>query len=133
MERDYFKIDKDFFKEVGIEDNNSVTFYVDNENGEDILKVLTNNKNKKRLLIIFDTIMNNKYRDDIYGKENISEKAKNITAMKFINENLRIYCKELYKDGKKIIMIITYKKKTQKIDKKLKTIIETIGGYEYGI
>lgn len=47
------------------------------------------------------------------------------------SKNIRIYCKEFFIDNKKVVMIIEYNKKTQKIDKKLKNKLETIGGYNY--
>ena len=63
----------------------------------------------------------------------VSKKAKNVTAMKFKGkkENIRIACKEFFKDGKKIVMIVKIIKKSQKNTTKIKNIYERIGGYEY--
>jgi hypothetical protein len=57
-----------------------------------------------------------------------------VTAMKFKKgNNERIYCKEFRGgNGKRIVMICSVNKKSQKNEKKLKALIETIGGYEYG-
>lgn len=74
---------------------------------------------------------------DLYDKENINEKCKDITAMKFFKgqENDRIYCKELKMKG--VFIIVTAelyeKKKSQKLTKKEISIIEKIAEYEYKI
>ena len=74
----------------------------------------------------------NHYNSDLYGKEEISEKTKNVTAIKFKGkENIRIGCKEFFRRGKKVVMIVKIIKKVQKNDKKLRNIYETIGGYDY--
>lgn len=52
--------------------------------------------------------------------------------MKFSSsENVRIYCKEFFIGGKKIVMIQKKLKKTNKVNKALKIHLETLGGYEY--
>jgi len=72
------------------------------------------------------------YNDDFYRKERLSQKAKDVCAMRFTKgkDNVRIYCKEyLTGDSKKIVMICLLKKKD--LNKKLKRRIETIGGYRH--
>ncbi len=71
----------------------------------------------------------------LYRKEAVSEKAKNITAMKFAKkENVRIYCKEYMETEsqkeKKVVMLCCYYKKEMK-NRKLRSLIENLGGYEY--
>ncbi len=52
--------------------------------------------------------------------------------MKFQKRNNeRIYCKEFFHGRKKVVMIFTVKKKSQKINRKIRSKIENIGGYQY--
>ena len=72
-----------------------------------------------------------------YCKADVSNKATDIFEMRFTTKgkNDRIYCKEL-KEGKKrfIVMIELFEgKKSQEIPKRIKSRIETIGGYEYDL
>ncbi|MCU7526221.1 MAG: hypothetical protein HF308_17230 [Ignavibacteria bacterium] len=112
--------------------NSPVIVYLDKENAKEILGYLEE-REKKFKMIMFQ-ILSFRYDDDLYGKEEVSDKAKNVTAMKFKmgkKENVRIYCKEFSIAGKKIVMITKIEKKTQKVNKALKQLLETIGGYEY--
>lgn len=120
---------KTFFEEIFTLDGN-IEIYVDESNYEDILSTLESNKKKfRRILAQIDSGM---YNNDLYGKEDISNKAKNVTAIKFKGKNNeRIYCKEFFLGNKKVVMIIAIKKKTQKVNKELKNLLETIGGYDY--
>jgi hypothetical protein len=91
--------------------------------------------NRKKLKRILFEIYNLRYNDDLYRKEAVSEKAESVTAMKFAHRNnVRIYCKEYFKaippGAKNVVMISLYTKKETK-SKRIKTLIETIGGYDY--
>jgi len=86
---------------------------------------------KKKFKRILYVALSNQYNRELYSLE-----EKNITAMKFkgkFNNNLRIYCKECFKDGKKIIMINYLHKATQKNkeDHKIVNIIDQIKKYTY--
>jgi hypothetical protein len=75
---------------------------------------------------------------ELYDKEEINEKCKDVTAMKFFKgqENDRIYCKEQkMEDGLYIIVTaeIYLKKKSEKVSKKEIPIIEKVAQYEYKI
>ncbi|NOX45525.1 MAG: hypothetical protein GXO89_00925 [Chlorobi bacterium] len=110
--------------------------FVDGDNANKIFEIIQKNNNRfKRAL--YEMLLG-RYNNDLYGKENVSPKTKYVTAIKFKkrgNANLRIYCIEIFKDltpnYKRIIMVDSYHKKTNKIDKKLKNFIENIGTYEY--
>ncbi|MFA8342049.1 MAG: hypothetical protein ACEPO8_03650 [Rhodothermaceae bacterium] len=123
-----------FRKENGIPKHIKVDLYVDEETSGDILKFLRDKGNSKKFNRILFEVLSNRYNDDLYRKENVSDKAKDVTAMKFLNksvENARIYCKEFILDDKKVVMITHYQKRKQKIDSKLRAQLEKIGGYEY--
>ncbi len=74
---------------------------------------------------------------ELYDKEDINSKCKDVTAMKFFKgqENDRIYCKEQKKDGLFIIVAVEVyeKKKSNNISKKEIPIITKISNYEYEI
>lgn len=74
---------------------------------------------------------------ELYDKEDINKKCKDVTAMKFFKgqENDRIYCKEQAEEGLYIIVAIALhpKKKTQKPGHKEISIISKIADYEYKI
>lgn len=118
-----------FFENLGINDF-TTEIYVDLVNKEEIEEAIQNNLKKFRRVVY--EMHKNHYNSDLYGKEEISEKTKNVTAIKFKGkENIRIGCKEFFRRGKKVVMIVKIIKKVQKNDKKLRNIYETIGGYDY--
>lgn len=134
-----FRFDVFYEEHLDLSDLN-IEIWIDEKNAEDILKLLfekdSNGKylRQNRFKNALKVMHSFNYEKDLYDKEEISAKAKNVTAIKFKRHkghNWRIYCKEFYKDGKKIVMISAVDKPSQKIDKKLSTKIETIGGYEY--
>jgi len=114
---------------------NKVEIYIDRENAPAIIEFLRIGKNIKKFRRILVEVLSVRYNDDLYGKEEVSEKAKNMTAMKFAKkENARIYCKEYIHEEnikeKKVVMLSLYYKKEMK-SKRLKALIENLGGYEY--
>ncbi len=140
MQRECVNIPVDVLaKKLGISylfENCSVEVYVDKENKEEILKVLLDNEHKFRKAFYF--ILRCQYENDVYGKESIDEKTRFLTAIKLKGRtNIRIYCKEYFVDqcpsNKKVVLIGVYYKKTQKIDKKLKSYLHKISEYEYKI
>lgn len=87
---------------------------------------------------IVQLILEGHRNTDLYDKEEINDKCKNVTAMKFFKgqENDRIYCKEQRtKNGIYIIVTaeIYLKKKNDNVSKKEIPIIEKIAKYEYEI
>ena len=73
------------------------------------------------------------YPDKIYKMED-----RNVTAIKIKsgivrNQEYRIYCKEIFRDGKKVVMITPYLKKVSKNqdDKRIVDIINSIKSYNY--
>lgn len=121
---------KEFLKEHPYYKNVDIKFYIDNNNYEEIAIVLLENRNRKKLDMILNAIFSGNYLDEVYGNENVGKNV-SIKAMKFKNLNERIYCKEINAGGKKIVMLMAYYKKSQKITKKLKNKIEIINEYEY--
>jgi len=115
--------------------NSKVEIYFDIENDKnyhDIIKVLEN-AGHKRLKLIIAVILRNMYLDNIYKIED-----RNVTAIKIKsgivrNQEYRIYCKEIFQDGKKVVMINSYLKKVNKNqdDKRIVDIINNIKTYNY--
>jgi hypothetical protein len=87
-------------------------------------------KKVKRLIAV---ILRNEYLNSIYKREDKDITAIKLRAGKSGNQNFRIYCKEIYQDGKKVVMITPHIKKVQKNqqDQKILNIIENIKSYEY--
>lgn len=100
----------------------------------ELLEILRDPVILKKFRRILYVVLMNQYDEDLYGREEVSNKAKGVTAMKFKGKmNLRIYCKEVVRNGKKVVMVTGLLKKTQKVNKSLKTLLETIGGYEFDL
>ena len=85
-----------------------------------------------------ELILNGHLNTELYDKEEINEKCKGVTAMKFFKgqENDRIYCRE-QSTGEGLFIIVAAvvyeRKNSQKVSKKEIPIIEKIGQYEYEI
>ena len=118
------------FENYPLSDN--IELYIDDAIESEFISYLSNDKFIKKFRRIAHEILSNRYNDDLYGKEEVSNKSKNITAMKFSNlNNLRIYCKEFSGLGKKIVAIQFIHKKSQHVNKKITSVLENIGGYYY--
>lgn len=115
------------------------SIYVDSENRVEIIKYLNQDeRHKKKFHHISQIILEGHKNSELYDKENVSDKAKDVTAMKFFKgqENDRIYCKEISSPiGVKIVVasVLYERKKNTKITKKQKQLIESIGAYQYEI
>jgi hypothetical protein len=123
----------DFLNNLEEFKNKNIKIYIDTGIIKDILEILKKESYKKKFRRILYTIFSGDNNTHLYGREDVSGKAKDITAMKFTGkENLRIYCKEFSKSGKKIVMITHLSKKVQSASNlKIKSVLEAIGGYEY--
>ncbi len=137
MVRNCTKIPLESFKsEFGIKNIYNISLYIDEENKDEIWEIVSTNIDRFRRALY--ELLQGRYNNDLYGKEDVSENTKNITAFKFKRRkdtNYRIYCKEYIDEDspnvKKVVMITVYNKKTQKIDKKIKQLLEKIAKYEY--
>jgi hypothetical protein len=111
--------------------------FIDTENKEEILAYLSNSdKHKKKFAYISKHLLEGIRNTDIYDKENINDKCKDVTAMKFFKggSNDRIYCKEVSSDEGVFVVITSIlhkKKKSQKNSNREITKIETVASYEY--
>jgi hypothetical protein len=95
-------------------------------------------RHKRKWNHVTELLMGGHRNSALYDKEEINEKCKGVTAMKFFKgqENDRIYCKEQTMPNGLFIIVtaeIYLKKKTQKTTKKEIPMIEKIGQYEYEI
>lgn len=112
--------------------------YIDDEHRKEILEFIEKDeRHKKKFNLITDIILRNLRITSLYDKEDINQKCKDVTAMKFFKgqENYRIYRKEINSsDGVRVVIAaILHQKKDNKNTNKERTIIEKVGGYEYEI
>lgn len=113
--------------------------YIDIENKDEILNYIKqDNRHNKKFLFIAEIVLGGHRNTEVYDKEDINDKCKDVTAMKFFKgqENDRIYCKEIKSDtGTHIVVtsILHEKKKTDKLSSKEIAIINKVGGYNYEI
>lgn len=112
---------------------------IDTDNAEEILEYINqDNRHRKKFRYIAELILRGLKNTELYDKENIDRKAKNVTAMKFFKgqENDRIYCKEQRIDDTTYVIIcceLFRFKKSKSNDKKVKEIIKKISNYNYEI
>lgn len=112
---------------------------VDKENKASILAfVMQTPRYQKKWRHIVQLILEGHKNTELYDKEEINDKCKDVTAMKFFKgqENDRIYCKE-QRTSEGIFIVVTAeiypKKKSNKVSKKEIPIIEKVARYEYKI
>lgn len=117
---------------------NKIKLYIDKLNVDAILNYIQQDRrHEKKFDYIKGIILENLRIPDVFDKEDISEKAKDVYAMKFFKgqENDRIYCKKISHKGCNCMIIVAselhLRKKTQKNSKKEISIIEKVGSYEY--
>lgn len=112
---------------------------IDKDNQAKILAYINRSpRHLKKWRFIVQLILEGHKNTELYDKEEINEKCKGVTAMKFFKgqENDRIYCKEQRTDSGLYIIVtaeIYEKKKTDAVSKKEIPIIEKIGQYDYQI
>jgi hypothetical protein len=110
---------------------------IDSLNAEHIYNTLQQNNLVKKFDLICNTILNGIRNPDLYDKEDINDRCKKVTAMKFKGKpNARIYCKEIKADDKTLIVIcaeMLENKKNQKNQHREINLIEKVAGYEYSI
>ena len=115
--------------------HNTTLIMVDLQNAKEILPYIMIDGVDKEFKEIRDILKDNLRNKEKYRKADVSDKAKNMYEMRFIRSgrNDRIYCQEINICGKRIILMVELflSKKSQDIQKKIKTRIETMGGYEY--
>ncbi|MES2277971.1 MAG: hypothetical protein V4592_18225 [Bacteroidota bacterium] len=92
----------------------------------------------KKFNRIIDIILNNLRVPDLFDKEDIDNKSKDVWAMKFLKggDNPRIYCKEIRTEEKHYIIVTSVvlpKKKNQENKSKEKSLIRQVAGYDYSI
>jgi ABC-type cobalamin/Fe3+-siderophores transport system ATPase subunit len=118
-------------------DDGKKTIYVDAINAETILNFINQDeRHKKKFKFIEKVILGSLRMTGVYDKEEINNRCKGITAMKFFKgqENARIYCKELSTGDQLFVVIaaeLLERKKSQKLTKKEIQIIEKVASYEY--
>jgi hypothetical protein len=134
--RKSLKYNTDQFKKEFAELQNSlVEIYFDVEDQKDFQKIneVLKQAGAKKVKRIIAVILKNEYYDHIYKIEDKSVTAIKLKAGKSKNQNYRIYCKEIFKDGKKVVLITAHIKKVEKNqdDQTIINIIENIKTYHY--
>jgi len=115
------------------------SIFIDKANVSSILAYLNkDDRHRKKFMFIAELILRGIKNPQVYDKEIVSRTSTSITAMKFFKgqENDRIYCREFSGKGKRqiiIAIVLIEKKKTQKLSKQIKSLIEKISKYEYEI
>ena len=110
---------------------------VDTENWDEILEFLKSKNLIKKFDLICQVIFSGLRNSDLYDKEDINDRCKHVTAMKFKGSiNARIYCKEVKQKDKTLVIItseLLENKKNQKNKHKEITLIEKVSNYDYDI
>ena len=110
---------------------------IDIENSKEITEFIRTNNLTKKFDLICKTILGGIRNTELYDKEDINNKCRNVTAMKFKGgNNPRIYCQENKQKGKTTVVIASElhkSKKNQKNKSKEINLINKVGGYEYEI
>jgi len=115
--------------------SSTVEVYIDAENPkkfQEIAEVLkqAGSKKVKRLMAV---ILKNEYHEQIYKREEDDITAIKLMAGKSGNQNYRIYCREFFKEGKKVVLITPHIKKVQRNqqDQTIVNIIQILKTYDY--
>jgi hypothetical protein len=92
----------------------------------------------KKFRLVKSLILENIRNPELYDKEDIDGKSKNVTAIKMFKkgQNIRLYCKEQKDAAGSFYVIVAEllpKKKTQKNTGEAKRLINKVAGYEYQI
>lgn len=112
---------------------------LDAENADEILNFTERDaRHIKKFEFISQIILEGLRVPDVYDKEEINQKCKGITAMKFFKgqENARLYCKEITLKDKTFVVVavqLLERKKNQKLSHREISIIERIAEYDYQI
>ncbi len=113
--------------------------YLDEENKDEILAYfLQDNRHEKKFKFISEIILDNHRNAEVYDKEEVNSKSKNVTAMKFFKgqDNDRIYCQEILSSEGSLVIIaaeLYKKKKTKKLNKQQINLINKVAKYQYEI
>jgi len=122
-----------------IRSNGTKHIAIDDDNKEEIKKFLKSNQiYQDKFQKVIEIILNNLKVPDLFDKEDIDGKSKDVWAMKFLKggNNARLYCKEVRtKDSQYIIVAVIplEKKKNQKNKSVEKSLIQKVASYDYEI
>ena len=136
MARKVNKYNVELFKKALPElQNSTVEVYIDAENQKNFQEIadVLNQAGSKKVKRLMAVILKNEYHELIYKREEDDVTAIKLMAGKSGNQNYRIYCRELFKEGKKVVLITPHIKKVQKNqqDQTIINIIQTIKTYDY--
>jgi hypothetical protein len=111
--------------------------YVDAKNAKEILAFLNRDDQvRKKFWHVVELVLNHQYTTEIFELESVNKDTIDVYALKLkIGLNPRIHCKTYQiESGFHIILAeLEPHKSTQKLTKRLRTIIEKVANYEYEI
>ncbi len=136
MARKVNKFNTELFKKALPElQNSTVEIYLDAENPKKFREIadVLNQAGGKKVKRLIAVILKNEYHEHIYKKEEDDVTAIKLMAGKSGNQNYRIYCREIFRNGKKVVLITPHIKKVQKNqqDQTIINIIQSIKTYDY--
>ena len=111
--------------------------YIDTVNRAEILEYLNRSaKHRKKFQYIAQLILEGIRNTETYDRENINDRCKDVTAMKFFkgNSNDRIYCKEVRSPHGVFVVVAAVlhkKEKSQKNSAREISQIEKVASYDY--
>lgn len=111
---------------------------LDAEHASELLAyVRQDERHAKKFNYIVSLLLRGLHAPDLYDKEAINERCRDVTAMKLFKgqENDRIYCKELTDKSKRVFVVVAARlherKKSQKNKQAEISLIETVATYSY--
>lgn len=102
--------------------------------------IMQDERHQEKFDAIVDLLLNGLRNTNLYDKEDINDKCKDVTAMKLFKgrENDRIYCKQGSLpdgSGRKVYVVVAARlhegKKSQKNTQAEKNLINTVATYQY--
>lgn len=110
---------------------------IDTKNASAIIEFIEQHRLNKKFDLICRTILAGIKNTELYDKEDINNKCKTVTAMKFKGRlNTRIYCKEIKQKDRTLVVVASElhpSKKNRKNKAKETNLINKVGSYEYEI
>lgn len=119
--------------------NNRRHICIDSKTEKEIINFLKQDQTRlNKFNVVIGSILEGVANSEVYGKEDVNKKCKDVTAIKLFKggQNIRIYCKEVNTDGQNFYIIVSEllpKKKDEKASGEALKLIKKVASYEYTI